>query len=122
MQEKELFIGEFESIIEAQKKNGKPYWEISKNDVNRTLFSAYHASKRYGNGRINFGEAFWDTDIELVISTLRRLGITEFTFSSRTTGYPEIFEAFKKLGAVIQDIVSVKFCGDEIPAVLFKIV
>ena len=122
MQEKKLFIKEFEVITERLRESGKSYWEVSNEEVNRTLFSAYHASKRYGNSRINFGETFCDSDIEPIISEFRRFGIREFTFSSRTTGYLEIFEAFKKLGAVIQDIVSVKFCGDEIPAILFKIV
>ena len=122
MQEKTLFIEEFEVITERLRKSGKAYWKVSDEEVNRTLFNAYHASKKNGNSRINFGETFWDSDIEPIIAEFRRLGITEFTFSSRTTGYLEIFEVFKKLGVVIQDIVSVKFCGDEIPAMLFKIV
>ena len=122
MQEKELFIEEFEVIARKLKESGKAYWKVSSEEVNPALFSAYHVSRKDGNSRIDFSESLWDSDIEPVISEMRRLGITEFTFSSKTTAYPEIFAAFKKLGAVIQDIVSVKFYGEEIPAVLFRIV
>ena len=38
-----------EFTISIRQESGKSYWEVSNEEVNRTLFNAYHASKRYGN-------------------------------------------------------------------------
>ena len=89
---------------------------------NRTLLKAYSQSKERNNDLLDFNEIVREQDVRAITATLTEAGIREFTFSSRMTGAVEILAEFKKQGAEIQDIVSVKgYDGELIPAVLLKI-
>ncbi len=102
-------IQEFENMLNTE-------------EGNRTLLEAYCQSKERDNNLIDFNEVVWEKDVKPIIETLRRVGVTEFTFSSRMTGAIEFLAAFKKLGAVIQDIVYVNdYKKEPIPAILLAI-
>ncbi|MBQ6773785.1 MAG: hypothetical protein IJQ56_05435 [Synergistaceae bacterium] len=117
-----LFIKEFEAILEKAASQNKPYWAVIPKEYNRTLIYAYGQSKERGNQLIDFNEVVWDYDVEPIVSTLRSLGVKEFTFSSTMASGIDILAGFKKLDAVIQDVVYVNnYKKEKIPAILMKI-
>ena len=117
-----LFIKEFEDILNREINQNKPYWAVSLKEYNRTLFCAYCQSKEREDQLIDFNEVVWEHDVEEIMKNLRSLGVQEFTFSSSMTNNIEILAAFKKLDAVIQDVVYVNnYKKAKIPAILMKI-
>ena len=117
-----LFIKEFEDILGEAGNQNKPYWAIGLKEYNRTLFCAYCQSKERENQLIDFNEVAWEREVEEIVKDLRSLGVEAFTFSSSMASGIEILAAFKKLDAVIQDVVYVNnYKKAKIPAILMKI-
>ena len=76
--------------------------------INPTLFWAYRNSITAGNGRIDFSETIWDSDIEEIAKTLKENGISEFTISSTFSSLIPTLAEFAKHGFQMAGLTEVK--------------
>jgi len=82
----------FERAITEQAANLKEY------GINGTAFWAYRKSIEAGNDLVDFSEVIWDTDIEAIVETFKKAGVTEFTISSTFSSLIPTLAAFEKHG------------------------
>ena len=128
MQTKAVFVREFEVIFDCLMDDLINYGECcykAEAGINPIVFSAYCCSKKDGNSRINFGDDLDPEEVEDIVSSLRKHGITEFTLSPTLapSDVMSTLAAFRKLGFVVRDMIDIQgFNGATVPALLVKAV
>ena len=66
--------------------------------INPTMYWAYRKSCDAGNDILDFNEVIWEHDIQPIVDTCNKVGITEFTISSQFTGLLKTIHELDKRG------------------------
>ena len=97
--------------------------------INRTMYWAVRNRKQTGNKLLDLDDVIWNTDPPEIVDTLKRMGETQFTVSSRMSSLVQTLMELSKLGAEIIGMTEVKSryaaVGanelERIPALLLKL-
>lgn len=82
-------------------------WTWKELDIQPTLGEAYRYSVEAENELPNFNDVIWDDDIDAILNSMRREGITEFTISSSFSGLIETIARFIDKGCALDGIVQI---------------
>ena len=76
--------------------------------INPTMYWAYMKSIEAENELLDFNDVIWEHDIQPIVDTCNRVGITEFTISSNFTGLLKTMHELEKRGFKVVGIVEVR--------------
>lgn len=66
--------------------------------INPTMYWAYRKSCEAENDILDFNDVIWEHDIQPIVDTCNKVGITEFTISSNFTGLLRTMYELSKRG------------------------
>lgn len=66
--------------------------------INPTMYWAYRKSCEAGNDILDFNDVIWEHDIQPIVDTCNKVGITEFTIISNFTGLLKTMYELEKRG------------------------
>jgi hypothetical protein len=66
--------------------------------INPTMYWAYRKSCEAENDILDFNDVIWEHDIQPIVDTCNKVGITEFTISSNFTGLLKTIYELDKRG------------------------
>lgn len=99
--------------------------EYPEQGLNETLLRAYRHSHTRGVQGIDFDDVIWDEDVQPIVETLRKFGISDFTISCRTTALIDTLAKFQALGVIVKGITKLQYTGtwgtEETDAVLLEV-
>ena len=72
-----------------------------------TVFEAYQHTVKYENEILDFYDLIQNTEIEPLISCMKKQGIKEFTYSCKATNVIETLFQFQQAGCIIGELVTV---------------
>ncbi len=119
---------QIERINKALASNEK--WTWKELDIQPTFGEAYRYSIEAENELPNFSDIIWSEDIDAILDSMKREGITEFTISSTFSSLIETIDKLIEKGCSLNGIVKIndRFSTDwetgkrrKIPAFLIKI-
>ena len=76
--------------------------------INPTMYWAYRKSCEAENDILDFNDVIWEHDIQPIVDTCNKVGITEFTISSNFTGLLKTMYELEKRGFKVVGIVEVR--------------
>lgn len=76
--------------------------------INSTMYWAYMKSLDAENELLDFNDVVWEHDIDPIVDTCNKLGVTEFTISSNFTGLLKTMYELDKRGFKVIGIREVK--------------
>ena len=76
--------------------------------INPTMYWAYRKSVSAGNDILDFNDVIWEHDIQPIVDTCNKVGITEFTISSNFTGLLRTLYELDKRGFKVVGITEVR--------------
>ena len=76
--------------------------------INPTMYWAYMKSIEAGNDILDFNDVIWEHDIQPIVDTCNKVGITEFTISSNFTGLLKTMYELEKRGFKVVGITEVR--------------
>ena len=96
--------------------------------INPTMYWAYRKSCDAENDILDFNDVIWEHDIQPIVDTCNKVGITEFTISSNFTGLLKTMYELSKRGFSVVGTTEVRanymdfFKHDKaiVPAVLIR--
>lgn len=76
--------------------------------INPTMYWAYMKSRDSENDILDFNDVIWEHDIQPIVDTCNKVGITEFTISSNFTGLLKTMYELNKRGFKVVGITEVR--------------
>lgn len=76
--------------------------------INPTMYWAYMKSHDSGNDILDFNDVIWEHDIQPIVDTCNKVGITDFTISSNFTGLLKTMYELNKRGFKVVGITEVR--------------
>ena len=76
----------------------KEIHDFRKDEINPTMYWAYRKSCEAENDILDFNDVIWEHDIQPIVDTCNKVGITEFTISSNFTGLLKTMYELSKRG------------------------
>lgn len=76
--------------------------------INPTMYWAYMKSIEAENELLDFNDVVWEHDIQPIVDTCNKVGITEFTISSNFTGLLKTMYELEKRGFKVVGITEVR--------------
>jgi hypothetical protein len=76
--------------------------------INPTMYGAYRKSCEAENDILDFNDVIWEHDIQPIVDTCNKVGITEFTISCKFTGLLRTMYEFSKRGFNVVGITEVR--------------
>lgn len=76
--------------------------------INPTMYWAYRKSCDAENDILDFNDVIWEHDIQPIVDTCNKVGITEFTISSNFTGLLKTMYELEKRGFKVVSTTEVR--------------
>lgn len=86
----------------------KEIHDFRKYGINPTMYWAYRKSCEAENDILDFNDVIWEHDIEPIVDTCNKVGITEFTISSNFTGLLKTMYELEKRGFKVVGTIDVR--------------
>ena len=71
------------------------------------IWRDYETSRDCGNEYLDINDVVWDKDVELLVTTLRKYGIEQFTFSSGWSSAVDTAWLFQQNGCKLEGLVEI---------------